>query len=100
MGYSLWATEYGKNFFEGQMPLLIEELKKISATLEKKPKDVRRMVCTDNICINGQIACTKGTNYFVVPFGNGYMLFDEKSVTKVAKEWVDSQGLFAEKEMF
>ena len=85
MGYSLWATEYGKNFFEGQMPLLIEELKKISAALEKKPKDVRRMVCT---------------NYFVVPFGNGYMLFDEKSVTKVAKEWVDSQGLFAEKEMF
>ena len=100
MGYSLWATEYGKYYFEGQMPLHNAELKKISAALEKKQKDVRRMVCTDNICINGQITCTKGTNYFVVPYSNGYMLFEEKSATKVAREWVDSQGLFAEKEMF
>ena len=52
MGYSLWATEYGKNFFEGQMPLLIEELKKALAvkhlvqkqkeSLQQKVESLRR----------------------------------------------------------
>lgn len=95
MGLQFHETCYGKDFFEFQLPNLIETLNRVAEALEEKKPIIELARCVDDGIFDGKLLFQKGRMYILVPANDGYYdVFDRETGEKVMCTRMDLEGHF------